>query len=111
MSNSPTPLLSAIDVRKHYPLRGGLLGRSTGTVRAVDGVSFDLYEGETLGLVGESGCGKSTLGRALIRLEDPTSGEVHFQGKDLASARRNDLFLLRRDLQMIFQDQIGRAHV
>jgi ABC-type glutathione transport system ATPase component len=91
-------------LKKYYPVRGGILGGKIGEIRAVDGVSFTLRRGETLGLVGESGCGKSTLGRALNRLEEPTDGTVLFEGKDLAHASRAELFRLRRDIQMIFQD-------
>ena len=99
-----TPLLEIRDLRKHYPVRGGILRRQHGAVKAVDGVSLELGRGETLGLVGESGCGKSTLGRTVIRLEEPTSGEVLFDGRDLAHASSQELFALRREVQMIFQD-------
>jgi oligopeptide transport system ATP-binding protein len=92
------------DLHKHYPIRGGVFGGKLGEVRAVDGVSLTVRQGETLGLVGESGCGKSTLGRTLMRLEDPSSGRVLFEGRDLAAASRKELFRLRRDIQMIFQD-------
>ena len=98
------PILVAEGIKKYYPIQGGVLGGKIGEVRAVDGVSFSVRRGETLGVVGESGCGKSTLGRALNRLEDPTAGRVLFEGKDLASASRQELFGLRRDIQMIFQD-------
>ena len=98
------PLLAAEDVKKHYPVRGGVFGGTVGVVRAVDGVTFSIRRGETLGLVGESGCGKSTLGRVLNRLETPTSGRVTFEGKDIAGAAGEDLRALRRDIQMIFQD-------
>jgi len=102
--SEPAPILKVENLKKHYPLRGGVFGGTIGSVRAVDGVSFELKEGETLGLVGESGCGKSTLGRTILRLEDPTAGRVHFNGKDLASASGAELKQLRRDIQMIFQD-------
>ena len=98
------PLLVVDDLKKHYPVHGGLWGRTIGTIRAVDGVSFSVMKGETLGLVGESGCGKSTLGRTLMRLEEPTAGRVSFEGRDLAHASSQELFGLRRDLQMVFQD-------
>ena len=113
------PLLSVQDLKKHYPITKGLLSRQVGAVRAVDGISFDLYPGETLGLVGESGCGKSTAATSIIRLEEATSGEVLFNGGDRAGAARNDdgthpndvtkfdkkqLKAFRRDAQMIFQD-------
>lgn len=106
-----TPLISIRDLKVHFDLSGGgLLGKLTGTgsekrvVKAVDGVSIDIYEGETLGLVGESGCGKSTLGRAILRLTEPTSGEVLFRGKDLAHLSGRELRGQRRNLQVIFQD-------
>ena len=102
--NGGDPLLVVDGLKKYYPVRGGVLGGKVGEIRAVDGVSFTVREGETLGLVGESGCGKSTLGRALNRLEEPTDGKVLFEGKDLAHASGKELFRLRRDIQMIFQD-------
>ena len=99
-----TPLLVVDELKKHSPVRGGMWGRTIGTIRAVDGVSFSVMKGQTLGLVGESGCGKSTLGRTLMRLEEPTDGRVCFEGRDLAHASRQELFGLRRDIQMVFQD-------
>ena len=99
-----TALLEVRDLHKHYPVRGGIFSRTVGTVRAVAGVSLSVHAGQTLGLVGESGCGKSTLGRTLMRLEDPTSGQVLFDGHDLAHARGEALFKLRREMQMVFQD-------
>ncbi|MCE2908535.1 MAG: ABC transporter ATP-binding protein [Betaproteobacteria bacterium] len=101
---SATPLLQVQDLQKHYPVRGGILGRTVGVLRAVAGVSFELLPGQTLGLVGESGCGKSTLGRTLMRLEEPTSGQVLFDGQDMAHARGDALLKLRREVQMVFQD-------
>ncbi len=98
------PMLSVRDLRKYYPVRGGLFGGHKGDVKAVESVSFDLQAGETLGIVGESGCGKSTLGRTIMRLEEPTAGDVLFEGRDLAHASKKELFALRRDVQMIFQD-------
>jgi oligopeptide/dipeptide ABC transporter ATP-binding protein len=93
------------DLEKHFPLTSGVIFRKTvGAVRAVDGVSFDVLEGETLGLVGESGCGKSTTARLITRLLEPTGGEVRYKGDDISHLSRNDLKPLRRDMQMIFQD-------
>jgi oligopeptide/dipeptide ABC transporter ATP-binding protein len=97
-------LLVVEGLKKYYPVRGGVFAAKIGDVRAVDGVSFDVKEGETLGLVGESGCGKSTLGRTVMRLEEPTAGRVFFEGKDMAHASKGELFQLRRDVQAIFQD-------
>ena len=98
------PLLSVSQLRVHFPLRGGVLRRQTGAVRAVDGVSLDIAAGETLGLVGESGCGKSTLGKAVVRLLKPTSGSIHFGATDITQSSQRALRPLRRDFQMIFQD-------
>lgn len=97
-------ILRVEELKKYYPIRGGVFSRKQADVKAVDGVSFDVRRGETLGLVGESGCGKSTLGRTLMRLEEPTEGRVSFEGADLAHAGRKELFVLRREIQMIFQD-------
>lgn len=99
------PLLEVTDVVKHFPIRSGILvEREVGRVRAVDGVSLTLNEGETLGLVGESGCGKSTLCRAILQLTPPTSGSVRFMGRELVGLSRRELRPLRRQMQMIFQD-------
>jgi peptide/nickel transport system ATP-binding protein len=98
------PLLDARGLRKHYPIRGGMLMRTQAWVRAVDDVSFTVEPEETLGVVGESGCGKSTLARLLLRLVEPDAGTVTFLGEDLLGANRTRLKRLRRDMQLVFQD-------
>ena len=102
-------LIDVHDLKKYFPVKGGWLGRNTGSVRAVDGVSFFIRPGETLGLVGESGCGKTTTGQLIIRLQDPTAGEIWFDDPDLGRVNvskvpRRDLKALRRNMQLIFQD-------
>jgi oligopeptide transport system ATP-binding protein len=97
-------LLRVENLKKYFPITGGLLGRQVGAVRAVDGISFDIKQGETLGLVGESGCGKSTTCRAILQLHKPTSGHVFFENVDLTGVRAEELRQLRPKMQMIFQD-------
>jgi oligopeptide transport system ATP-binding protein len=98
------PLITVNKLVKHFPIRGGILGREIDRVHAVDGVSFSIAKGETLGLVGESGCGKSTTGRCILRLIEPTSGEVWFEGKNVMELKGEALRALCRDMQIIFQD-------
>ena len=100
----PEPLLRVTNLVKHFPVRGGLLSRTVDHVRAVDGVSFELAAGETLGLVGESGCGKSTTGRCILRLIEPTSGAVRFDGRDVMAMDARGLRQMSRGMQIIFQD-------
>ncbi len=98
-------LLSVRDLKKHFPITQGIIiSKMIGAVHAVDGVSFDIHRGETLGLVGESGCGKSTTGRTILQLYRPTAGSVWYQGKDLAKLKSEELRAMRREMQMIFQD-------
>ena len=99
-----TPILEVKDLKKHFPVKKGLLRRTVGQVYAVDGISFTVGEGETLGLVGESGCGKSTAGRAILRLIEPTSGVVKMQGQDIAGLSKKELRPFRKQAQIIFQD-------
>jgi oligopeptide transport system ATP-binding protein len=98
------PLLDVHRLKKHFAIKGGFFQRAVGHVHAVDGVSFRLEKGETLGLVGESGCGKSTTGRLILRLIRPTSGEIRFDGRDLLRLDRRQMKAVRRDMQLIFQD-------
>ena len=98
------PLLEVRDLTRHFAVRKGLFGRTTGHVRAVDGVSFTIHRGETLGLVGESGCGKSTTGKTLLKLLEPDGGSILFDGSDITGFDRKRMAPVRRDLQVIFQD-------
>src|SRR5262249_42127232 len=99
-----TPLLQVKNLKKYFPIRGGLFSREVARVHAVDDVSFTIQRGETLGLVGESGCGKSTTGRCILRLIEPTSGEVIFDDQNVTTLDKRALRHLRRDMQIIFQD-------
>ncbi|MEW6244866.1 MAG: dipeptide ABC transporter ATP-binding protein [Bacillota bacterium] len=97
-------LVEVKDLKKYFPLHGGIFSRVVGYVKAVDGISFNIKRGETLGLVGESGCGKTTTGRVILRLLERTSGSVKFEGKDVFALEREEMRKLRRDMQIIFQD-------
>ena len=97
-------LLEISDLKKHFPIRGGILGRTVGYVYAVDGISFKIGKGETMGLVGESGCGKTTVGRCILRLIEPTSGEILFEGIDITDIDDKQMAKLRPKMQIVFQD-------
>src|SRR5262245_61959275 len=103
-SNGSENLIEAYNVTKHFPVRSGVLQRVSGWVRAVDDVTFFVKQGETLGLVGESGCGKTTLGRTILRLIEPTSGHITFEGNNVTGLTGSALKNARRDMQIIFQD-------
>src|SRR3954463_14375499 len=105
--NGDVPLLSIRNLRKEFPIRKGVFSRQVGAVKAVNDVSFDVARGETLGVVGESGCGKTTTGRTILRLLEPTSGEIMFEGRDVRSMGTSELRALRRELQIIFQDPVS----
>ncbi len=101
-------LLRIENVKKHFPIKGsGLFGREKKVVKAVDGISFEIYKGETLGLVGESGCGKSTLGRNILRLQEPTEGKVYFRDENILTYKEQALRKLRKEIQIIYQDPFG----
>ncbi len=104
VSRAEVPLLEVRDLKKHFPITKGVLSRVSGHVRAVDGVSFHIKPGETLGLVGESGCGKSTVGRTLLKLLEPTGGSIHFKGQDITSLSGQEMMPYRQRMQMIYQD-------
>lgn len=97
-------LLKVNHLKQYFPIKGGFLGRTVNHVKAVDDISFEIYEGETVSIVGESGCGKSTTGRAILRLEEPTSGEVWFEDKNILSMSKKEMRKMRKDIQIIFQD-------
>ena len=105
--NDTQPLVSVRNLHKEFPIRKGVLARQVGAVKAVNDVSFDVARGETLGVVGESGCGKTTTGRTILRLIEPTSGEVRFEGRDVRSMDTAALRALRREMQIIFQDPVS----
>ncbi|GAB6180130.1 dipeptide ABC transporter ATP-binding protein [Desulfotomaculum defluvii] len=97
-------LVHVANLTKYFPIKSGMFGKDAGQVKAVDGLTFDIHKGETLGLVGESGCGKSTTGRLILRLLEPTGGRVEFEGKDVFAASPSEMRALRKDMQIIFQD-------
>ncbi len=105
--NGTQPLVSVRNLRKEFPIKKGVLARQVGAVKAVNDVSFDVARGETLGVVGESGCGKTTTGRTILRLIEPTSGEIRFEGRDVRSMGTSELRALRREMQIIFQDPVS----
>ncbi len=104
VSKLTEPLLKVKGLKKHFPIRGGVFGKTVGFVYAVDGVSFDVEPGRTMGLVGESGCGKTTVGRCILRLIEPTSGEIWFNGKNIVELKEEEMRKLRREMQVVFQD-------
>ena len=107
VTSAVEPLVSVRDLKVHFPVKGGVLQRTVDVVKAVDGISFDVPRGKTVGLVGESGSGKTTTGRAIARLVPITAGSVHYEGRDLATLSRRDFFTYRKKIQVIFQDPFG----
>ena len=109
------PLIRVENMKKYYPVKGGIIPHTTGCIKAVDGVSFSIMKGETLGLVGESGCGKSTIGRQLVGLETPTEGSIYYKGMNLSEMKKEERRKIRTNLQMVFQDSYSslnpRKHV
>ena len=99
-----TPILKVSGLKKYFLSSGGFTGRNKQVIKAVDGVDFEIYPGETVGLVGESGCGKTTVGRTILKLYDPTEGSIFFEGQDIAHASKDEIFSIRSKMQMIFQD-------
>ncbi len=109
------PLIQVENMKKYYPVKGGIIPHTTGYIKAVDGVSFSIMRGETLGLVGESGCGKSTIGRQLVGLEEPTGGSIYYKGTNLSEMKKEERRKIRTNLQMVFQDSYSslnpRKHI
>ena len=100
-------LVRVENLKKYFPLMGGVFRKVVGKVHAVDDVTFDIYRGETLGVVGESGCGKTTLGRTIMRLLEPTSGKIIFEGRDISRVTGSDLREIRKGMQIVFQDPMA----
>lgn len=103
-ANELVPVLKVENLKKYYPIKKGVISKTVGHVKAVDGIDFEIFSGETLGLVGESGCGKSTTGKAVIQLDSPTGGQIFFQGQEMTGMTKVELRELRKEIQIIFQD-------